>query len=476
MGKHSILFCVRTLGTLLLLTTIAACGGGSGSDSGEADNERIDQATPRVSSLCGVYEDEAIVALPAGELEPVTVQVLNSDAVIITRTDGELAGQQQLIKLHGVTSDGVATLRVLNGIDVLERELATGAFFLSSGEGCDVTFPGGGAGMLGQLYSLGGESMNERMLMEGSVVPSGSDSCMGNELSQCYSTIGVTPRQPTAIELDVQEVSLTSACGAVREGAVENPALTAEVVRVEPVSTDLVVVTRLLGVEAGNSQLVKLHGLTSEGISATRLELGMNFIINAASGGAYLVTESQDCAVAVPDGGSGVAGQLYSMDGESINEELLANGYALTAERDACGGELLTGCYSEIEAIAPPEPPAPAPAPDHGESGEEGGNYVQGIIRDFLWKPVSESNGNVAVLVNPTDVRVVVTGAVQETLRNQGPSNGRGTTARGSRPGCAYGNNIVLQFFDASGQAIPIITGGTSITIANGCNRVEFRR
>ncbi len=467
-----------SLAILLVLCLFVACGGGGSDSDGSSINQSSPElATPRISTLCGVSEQEKIVAQPTAELEEVSAQILSSDAAIITRRNGELAGQQQLIKFHAITSDGVETLRVLNGMDVLQRELAAGAYFLSSGADCEVTLEGGGAGVLGQLYSFDGESMSERMLMEAAAAPMPADSCDGNLLAQCYDTIGVTPRQPTDIELDVQDVSIASRCGAVREGSLENPVTSAELVRVEPLSTDLVVVTRLLGVEAGNTQLVKLHGLTSSGVSPQREELGKNFIINNSVGGAYLSTASQECAVEVSGGGMGVVGQFYSQEGVSINEALLANGYALAAE-DFCQGELLSECYAEIEAEAPPEPIPEPPAPENpgSDDDEGGGNYVEGIIRDFLWKPVSESNGNLVVLVNPTNVRVEVSGARSETLRNQGPSNGRGTTARASAPGCAYGSNVVVRFFDSSGQAIPIISGGTTITIPNGCSRVEFRR
>jgi hypothetical protein len=102
--------------------------------------------------LCGSYERERLVAEASGEIEAVSVQVLSSDAAIITRLDGDLAGQEQLVKFHAITSDGVESLRVLNGIDVLERELAEGAYFLSAGEGCEYAFPGGGEGILGQRF------------------------------------------------------------------------------------------------------------------------------------------------------------------------------------------------------------------------------------------------------------------------------------------------------------------------------------
>ena len=96
-------------------------------------------------------------------------------------------------------------------------------------------------------------------------------------------------------------------------------------------------------------------------------------------------------------------------------------------------------------------------------------------LRRFLWKPDSERDGNVVVLIDRQNVRVEVFGAISETLTDFGPSNDRGTTARGSFPGCDYGSGIQLQFYDASsGRRLAYVNGETSITIADGCQRQEF--
>ena len=97
------------------------------------------------------------------------------------------------------------------------------------------------------------------------------------------------------------------------------------------------------------------------------------------------------------------------------------------------------------------------------------------VIFDFLWKPQSERNGLLVVLVNPANVQVRVAGAISEDLLDSGPSNGRGTTARGRFSGCAYGTNVTVEFFDARNRKILIADGRESVTIPNGCDRVEFR-
>jgi hypothetical protein len=96
-------------------------------------------------------------------------------------------------------------------------------------------------------------------------------------------------------------------------------------------------------------------------------------------------------------------------------------------------------------------------------------------ITTFLWKPISEGDGNLVVLVDPIGVDILVTGGISENLRDTGPSNDRGTTARGSFPGCNYGRDILVEFFEeASGSRILLSDGSDSVRIDDGCNRIEF--
>jgi hypothetical protein len=97
------------------------------------------------------------------------------------------------------------------------------------------------------------------------------------------------------------------------------------------------------------------------------------------------------------------------------------------------------------------------------------------VIDDFLWKPVSDSDGKLAVLVNPFGARIDVNGAISETLRPIGPGNGRGSTGRGSFPGCAFGNNVTVEVFDRTGARIRLKDGRDFITVPFGCSRFEFK-
>ena len=177
---------------LLLLSSCATSDDdflGIGSIADDADVTGL-----LLSSTCGVRTDSG-VSNPQTDANVVQVQVLRSDSAIITNSDGT----QQLIKFHGVSSDGVDGLRVQNGIDVLNQALAGGAYFVSSGAQCPFTFSDGGLASLGQLFSLADQNVNELMIEMGAVVPS-TDICDGAQLAQCYQTIA-----PVIIEPEVSD-------------------------------------------------------------------------------------------------------------------------------------------------------------------------------------------------------------------------------------------------------------------------------
>lgn len=105
----------------------------------------------------------------------------------------------------------------------------------------------------------------------------------------------------------------------------------------------------------------------------------------------------------------------------------------------------------------------------------------QQVISNFLWKPNSERDGNLAILVNPENTRILITGAISEEVTNHGPSNGRGTTGRTFHRGCHYGQNVIVEFFESDGTTRMQVREadgalGNNLTIPNGCDRFEFRR
>lgn len=248
--------------------------------------------------------------------------------------------------------------------------------------------------------------------------------------------------------------ALSSRCGVVSNSEVYNPLpeQMAEPVEVEAVSADTVVVTRTTGQYAGTSQVVKLHGVSADSVGDFANARGIKLIEEATSASALLVVAG-DC-VAQFDGGQGVYGQIFTLAGQSLSELLLEAG-VVKPQVDGCGSEALVGCYSTIEVTR---------------------QFSSKTVSWFLWKPVSESNGNLAVLVDPESVDVVVKGAVQETGSDRGPSNGRGTTSRFTHRGCTFGNDVVVEFYDReNGLLIPLVDGRENVVVPRGCDRYEFR-
>ncbi|MCB0343830.1 MAG: hypothetical protein KDD66_01865 [Bdellovibrionales bacterium] len=140
-----------------------------------------------------------------------------------------------------------------------------------------------------------------------------------------------------------------------------------------------------------------------------------------------------------------------------------------------------TSATSDDDIVVPPLPEPTAPVESSGfEVAEQTQGTTAGLssssISWFLWKPVSDSDGNVVVLVDPVGVTVVATGSAgAETLRDVGPSNDRGTTARGSVPGCRFGRNVIVEFYDSRGRIVPIVNGNYRVQVPDGCQRAEFR-
>jgi len=140
------------------------------------------------------------------------------------------------------------------------------------------------------------------------------------------------------------------------------------------------------------------------------------------------------------------------------------------------------GSASEDQTFAVPETPSSPPPATGGTStptqpvaSPSPSSSVSTLrISSFIWKPKSEKNGNLVVLVNPTRVKVLVTGSISESLTDFGPSNGKGTTARSSFSGCSFGDNVTVEFFDSAGKRILTAGGRSSLSIPRGCDRFEF--
>jgi len=240
---------------------------------------------------------------------------------------------------------------------------------------------------------------------------------------------------------------ILSDCGIIADGAVRNPLDSnfGEQVQVTTiVNHHLVIVRREQG-----DQLVKLRGL-KEDLPQFKVNAALSEL-SRLRGSAYLFTDG--CPYLSPGGGQGVVGDLVSVSTrKSYVESLLSAGAAEPTAEGGCGESELFGCYQSLSESATP--------------------ITGATVRNFLWKPVAERDGNLVILLSPARASVFVNG---QALVDFGPSNARGTTARANRPGCAFGANARVEAFDSQGRPLVFPGGATSFTIPNGCSRVEFQ-
>ena len=235
-------------------------------------------------------------------------------------------------------------------------------------------------------------------------------------------------------------------CGVVLGGSLRNPVSASEgvVVDVQVTGPNQAIVT-----SGGQQFLVKFHGLRNISSSAKR-NAAISQLESMAQGKAVYFEAESECTTTVDGGGTAFVGQLFTLGGDSYNEELIAIGLAEVSSFDGCSGSLIGQCYQALE-----------------DTSEQVGT----AISNFLWKPESERDGRLVVLLNPGGATIVANG---ETLTPSGSSNGRGTTARGTRSGCGYGANVRVQAFDRQGRVLLFPGGAREFIIQNGCDRVEF--
>jgi hypothetical protein len=143
---------------------------------------------------------------------------------------------------------------------------------------------------------------------------------------------------------------------------------------------------------------------------------------------------------------TGMVGQVFTASGKSYSETLLNQGYG-RVESDGCDASLIYSCYQALE--------------------EKAAQSFAGEVEAFLWKPVSDSNGKLAIHSTPADTVVTVNG---ETGQDFSGGNGYANLTRFSKPGCSYGKNVTVKLTNTNG--VPYrVNGKTIITIPDGCQR-----
>ncbi len=236
----------------------------------------------------------------------------------------------------------------------------------------------------------------------------------------------------------------TTDCGTVVNGKVQNPVSQADgiLVNVEPVGTNLLIIEESGPQAQPGKQLLKLHGVAPG--DAVYNSAAMDFLRNLASSSVYFYRASDDCSTMV-NGQRGTIGQLITGGGKSFSEEVIRAGLAQVDVADSCGGEKIGSCLNALKSDT---------------------SYNAGELNAFLWKPVSDSNGRLAIHTGPYDTTVIVNG---EKGQNAGSGNGYGSLARFSRAGCGYPSPRIQVL---ASDGIPYTVGGkTTFTVPNPCGR-----
>lgn len=193
----------------------------------------------------------------------------------------------------------------------------------------------------------------------------------------------------------------------------------------------------------GGALLVKLHGLDGP---VEKHQAALQSLERYVNSTLLLFPAGDRCEIVVPGGGRGITAHLLDGVGRSVAEELVRSGTVAPTHTDPCGSETFASC---LEALAPVVP------------------TTAGALSAFLWKPVSDSDGKLAIHTGPANTIVRVNG---ETGSNRGPGNGYGSLARFSRPGCAYPHPRIEVIDGATG--LPYTVGGaTTFTVPDPCQR-----
>jgi len=200
-------------------------------------------------------------------------------------------------------------------------------------------------------------------------------------------------------------------------------------------ASNLIIVQR----QDGQDILVRLLGITDE--PRSRLTAAKSIISSFASDGLLFVPAGCTDSAA----SNAIVGSVFNRAGENLAELLVTGGVASANTVDICGGAQIAQCLVTISNSDP---------------------INSGPLSTFLWKPVSDSDENLAIHSGPFGTTVLVNGVAGQ---NQGPGNGFGSLARFPRPGCAYGGARV-EVLDSDG--LPYTVGGrTSFTIPSPCGR-----
>lgn len=227
-------------------------------------------------------------------------------------------------------------------------------------------------------------------------------------------------------------------CGTIVKGSYKNPVSDGDgevVFFVSAPKSNLLIVQN----QSGQDFQIRLLGITDE--PQNKLFVARDIISGFASDGLLFVPAGCTDTSA----GNAQIGSVFNRIGRNLVESLVTAGVATANPSDICGGAQIGQCLITISNSDP---------------------INSGPLSSFLWKPVSDSDGNLAIHTGPFGTTVLLNGVAG---RNQGPGNGYGSLARFPKPGCAYGG-VRIEVVDS--QGLPYTVGGkTSFTVPSPCGR-----
>jgi hypothetical protein len=263
-----------------------------------------------------------------------------------------------------------------------------------------------------------------------------------------------TPSRSSQGSSTASEPTLRTSCGTIFKGELINPPNRKDASRG---SLTYIGPNLILMKMKKREQLIKLHGIDVPALSSQRVVAQELVSSLSLKGDGYFFAAEPDCSIPLEDGTQGIVGHLFSADGKSFAEELIKKNAAVVTT-DVCQGFKVSPCYRALaEQSVPPTPTIEIPE-------YEGPSTPAGFI---LWKPVSDSDGRLAVHSVPYGTSVRVEG---ETGRNKGGGNGYGSLARFRKAGCSYGKNVKLELILSGGEK-HTFKDKTFATIPDGCRR-----
>ena len=291
------------------------------------------------------------------------------------------------------------------------------------------------------------------------------------------------PSNPNANEGDVR--SFTSDCGTVFKGKLVNP--------IQAENGMLVTIDQIIGVDLasvkkesnGETMLVKFQGISAGDISASKQFEGRAMLEQEFGRLAlFYPANEQTCQIDL-EGEQALIGQLYKRgDGDSYNEALLKEGFAQADSESVCGGSFLKTCYEALQE----EPSQLQQAQDFEDSDNNTNSILEllealsalegvssgggGISNTKLWKPKSESTGNVVVLIPSSSSSPSDTLKAEKKGGGYITFNARPTECSHNGARCHYWSPASCSKFKGGGKIL--LSGSTIWKIPNNpCDRNE---